>query len=149
MSHPQTTAKEVAHEFFEGIDARDPSMFDDLVADDVTTGIYRAGEGDDVTGLDGMKELWDEYWNAFPDLSGESTTYVQEGDRVAIFRREVGTHEGDFRGIAPTGTSITFEYSGYLDIDNEQIVHAFFHGDMLNLLQQLGVESPFPAHESM
>lgn len=144
MSQSETSAKEIAHRFFDGLDEHNPDIFDDLIAEDITTGIYRSGSGEDVTGRDGMKSLWKEYWNAFPDLNGESTDLIHEDNRVAVFRRETGTHEGNFRGIEPTETEITFEYSGYVEVDDDKIVHAYFHGDMLSLLEQLGIESPIP-----
>lgn len=147
MLHAQTTEKEIVLEFYDGLDEHDEAVFDEVFASDVTTGIYRADSEDEVTGRDGMQALWRDYWRAFPDLAGVSTDLIQEDDRVAVFRREEGTHEGEFRGIPPTGKSITFEYSGYLVVEDGQIVHAYFHGDILNLLSQLGVESPFPAAE--
>lgn len=145
MAEQQATAKDVAQRMFEGLDEHDPDIFDELISEDVTTGIYRSGSDEDVAGRDGMKTLWAEYWEAFPDLEGTSTELVQEGNRIAVFRTEEGTHEGEFRGIEPTGNRITFEYSGYIDVEDGRIVHAYFHGDMLNLLEQLGIESPFPA----
>ena len=144
MAQSESTAKDVVQQWYDGIDEHNLDVFDELISADVTTGIYRSGSDDEVTNREGMKELWREYQEAFPDLTGVSTELVQEGNRVAIFRREEGTHEGDFRGIEPTGTEITFEYSGYVDVEDGQIVHAYFHGDILNLLKQLGVESPIP-----
>lgn len=144
MSHPQSTEKEVVQRFFDGIDAKEQDVFHEVIAEDITTGIYRSGTDDEVAGADEMQALWQEYWEAFPDLEGVSTELVQEDDRVAVFRREEGTHDGTFRGIEPTGEQITFEYSGYVDIEDGEIVHAYFHGDMLSLLEQLGIESPIP-----
>ena len=144
MAESEQAAKDVVQQWYDGIDEHNLDVFDELISADVTTGIYRSGSDDEVTNREGMKELWQEYQEAFPDLTGVSTELVQEGNRVAIFRREEGTHEGDFRGIEPTGTEITFEYSGYVDVEDGQIVHAYFHGDILNLLKQLGVESPIP-----
>lgn len=148
MAQPQTTEMEVVQEFFAGLDEHDSELFDALVAEDVTTGIYRSGTDEDVTGAEGMRALWEEYWQAFPDLTGASTQFIHEDDRVAVFRTEEGTHEGEFRGIPATGESITFEYSGYLVVEDGSIVHAYFHGDMLDLLQQLGVDSPIPGATS-
>ncbi len=145
MSHAQSTEKEIVLELFDGLDDHNEAVIEDLVAEDVTTGIYRADSKEAVTGRDGIQALWREYWTAFPDLAGVSTDLIQEDDRVAVFRQEEGTHEGEFRGVPPTGEAITFEYSGYLVVEDGQIVHAYFHGDMLDLLAQLGVESPFPA----
>lgn len=136
--------KAIVQRFFEQIDDHDPSVFEELFAEDFTSGIYRSGSEAEISGPDGMHELWMEYWEAFPDLVGTSTELIAEGDRVAVFRSETGTHEGEFRGIEPTGTEITFDYSGYFVLEDDRIVHGYLHGDMLNLLGQLGIESPFP-----
>lgn len=76
-----------------------------------------------VTGRAGMKQLREEYWAAFPDLVGTSTELIAEGDRVAVLREETGTHEGECRGIAPTGKEITFEYGGYFVVETGQITN--------------------------
>lgn len=144
MTRAHSPEKEIVQQFYDGLEEHNLEVFDELFSPNLTTGIYRSGSGDAITGREGMKELWQEYWEAFPDLSGVSTELVQEDNRVAIFRKEEGTHEGDFRGIEPTGTEIIFEYSGYVDVEDGQIAHAYFHGDVLNLLEQLGVESPIP-----
>lgn len=134
--------KAVVRQFFEGIDDHDLSVIDELLAENYTTGIYRSGSEEQISGREGMRELWEEYNEAFPDLVGESTELIAEGDRVAVFRKERGTHEGPFRGIDPTGNEFTFEYSGYFVVEDDEIVHGHLHGDMLNLLKQLGVEPP-------
>lgn len=144
MAQSEPTAKDVVQQLYDGIDNHNLDVFDELISSEITTGIYRSGSDDEVTGQAGIKELWQEYWEAFPDLTGVSTELVQEDNRVAVFRKEEGTHEGEFRGIEPTETEITFEYSGYVDVEDGQIVHAYFHGDILNLLKQMGVESPIP-----
>lgn len=137
--------KAVVRSFYEGIDDHDLSVVDDLLAEDYTTGIYRtAAEQEAVTGREGMKELREEYWAAFPDIVGTKTELIAEGNRVAVFREETGTHEGEFRGIAPTGNEITFEYGGYFVVEDGQITHGHLRGNILDLLRQLGVESPIP-----
>lgn len=144
MAQPETTAKDVVQQLYDGLDEHNTDVFEELISSEVTTGIYRSGTDDEVAGREGMKELWHEYWEAFPDLRGVSTELIQEENRVAIFREEQGTHEGAFRGIDPTGTEITWRYSGYVDVEDGEVVHAYFHGDVLDLLKQLGIESPIP-----
>lgn len=141
-SQPQQTQTEVVQRLFDGIDDHDLDVMEELLAEGYTTDIYRSGTGESIDGREGMKELWSEYWEAFPDLTGVSTELISEDDRVAVFREEEGTHEGDFRGIAPTGEEITFEYAGYFVVEDGQIVKGHFLGNIMNLLQQLGVESP-------
>jgi len=134
--------KDLVSRLYDEIDQHNIDAFDEYFADDLTTGIYRSGSEEQISGTEDLKDLWREYWAAFPDLHGEETELIAEGDRVAIFRTEGGTHKGEFRGIAPTGKEFTFEYSGYVVIEDDQIVHAHFRGNILNLLKQLGVEIP-------
>ena len=137
--------KAIVERFYEELDSHNLGIMDELLADEYTTGIYRSGsEAQLEGGRAGMKELWQEYWEAFPDFEGKSMELIAEGDRIAVFREETGTHEGEFRGIAPTGNEVTFEYAGYFVVEDGQIVHGHFRGNMLNLLKQLGVEPPIP-----
>lgn len=140
----QAENKALVEQFYDELDDHNLNVMDELLADDYTTGIYRSGESEPIDGKAGMKELWQEYFEAFPDFEGQSMELIAEDDRVAIFREERGTHEGEFRGIEPTGEEITFEYSGYFVVEDGQFVHGHFRGNMLDLLKQLGVESPLP-----
>lgn len=134
--------KDLVTHLFDELDEHNPDVFDELLADDYTTGIYRSGETESIDGIEGMKELWSEYWTAFPDLRGVDLELIAEDDRVAFFRTEAGTHEDTFRGIEATGNEIKFEYGGYVTVEDGQIVHGHFRGNMLDLLRQLGVDSP-------
>ena len=137
--------KALVERFYEELDAHNLDIMDELLADDFTTGIYRAGSEEEIgDGRAGMKELWQEYWDAFPDFEGKSMELIAEDDRVAVFREETGTHEGEFRGIDPTGNEVTFEYGGYVVIEDGKIVHGHFGGNVLNLLKQMGVDPPIP-----
>lgn len=144
MASTLTDNKAVVEQFLEGIDNHDLSVFDELLSEDHTTGIYRSGSGEGVEGREGLKELWQEYWDAFPDLASTSTELIAEGDRVSVFRKETGTHEGAWRGIEPTGNDVTFEYAGYVVVEDGKIVHSHFLGNILDLVRQLGVEPPIP-----
>ncbi len=134
--------KAVVERLFSELDEHNLEIMDELIAEDYTTGIYRSGSEEQIAGREGMKELWQEYLEAFSDYRGKSLDMIAEDDRVAIFREETGTHEGTFRGIEPTGKEITFEYGGYFVVEDGKIVHGHLRGNMMNLLKQLGVELP-------
>ena len=136
--------KAVVRRLYEEIDKHNSDVFDELFAEEYTSGIYRSGSEEAVDGPAGMKNLMAEYLAAFPDFKGKSMELIAEGNRVAVFREEEGTHEGDFRGIAPTGDTTTLESAGYYVIEDGEIVHAHLHGNMLNLFKQMGVEVPIP-----
>ena len=136
--------KALVRRLYDEIDEHNSDVFDELFAEECTTGIFRSGSEEAIDGPEGMKNLMAEYLAAFPDLTGKSMELIAEGDRVAVFREEGGTHEGDFRGVAPTGADITFESSGYYVIEDGEIVHAHLRGNMLNLYEQMGVDTPVP-----
>ena len=134
----------VVRRLYEEIDEQNSDVFDELFAEEYSTGIYRSGSEEAIRSPEGMKNLMAEYVAAFPDFTGKSMELIAEGNRVAVFREEEGTHEGDFRGIAPTGRTITLESSGYYVIEDGEIVHVHLRGNMLNLFKQLGAELPIP-----
>src|SRR5918995_7477366 len=45
---------------------------------------------------------------AFPDYSGANVDQIAEGEKVANRFVFLGTHLGDFEGVAPTGNRIEF-----------------------------------------
>jgi predicted ester cyclase len=44
-----------------------------------------------------------EFHKAFPDFRSVIEDQIAEGDKVVTRWRASGTHQGEFRGIAPTG----------------------------------------------
>ena len=134
-----TENKELIDQFFDRLNDRDLSVVDDLCADDFAVEINRKGTDESVIGPDGLKEIYEEYYAAFPDFRHEIDELVAEGDLVAVFMTTMGTHEGEFRGIRPTGNEVAIEDNGLLRIRNGKIVDARPLSDMLGLFEQLGV----------
>ena len=54
-------------------------------------------------GLEGMKEMFHMFFNAFPDIHIEVEDLIAEGDTVVMRATTTGTHQGDFMGIPATG----------------------------------------------
>jgi predicted ester cyclase len=52
-----------------------------------------------------------------------------------------GTHEGEFRGIAPTGKQITVTGIGIFRFSDGKVVESWDNFDQLGMMQQLGVVS--------
>lgn len=65
-----------------------------------------------------------------------------QGDKVWGIWRVVGTHTGSLYGIPATGKSIDVVEAGLWRIENAVIAEAWYFGDELGLLRQLG---EFPA----
>jgi steroid delta-isomerase-like uncharacterized protein len=78
-------------------------------------------------------------FDAFPDLKRPVDDLVAEADRVVARWRSVGTHEGDFQGIPPTGKHIETSGITIFRVADGKIVEEWSESDMLGMLQQLGV----------
>ena len=79
-------------------------------------------------------------FTAFPDITHEVNSLVAEADRVVIRVTVAGTHEGEYMGIPPTGNKI--KYTGMLEarFSEGKITEVWGVGDMITLMQQLGME---------
>jgi steroid delta-isomerase-like uncharacterized protein len=92
-----------------------------------------------IVGAEGVRKLFSELRNAFPDLRYTITDQVAEGEKVVTYWTAEGTHRGTFKGIAPTGKRIKITA---IDIDrlvNGKVIECWNNMDELGLLQQLGV----------
>ncbi|MFL5616729.1 MAG: ester cyclase [Gemmatimonadaceae bacterium] len=60
-------------------------------------------------GPEGFRMFYSAIRTALPDARYEVDDLISEGDKVVVRWRLLGTHEGDFRGIAPTGRAIVLK----------------------------------------
>ena len=75
----------------------------------------------------------------FPDIRFTIEDLVAEGDRVALRWTWVATHEGRFRGTAPTHKRVTNSGIMIYQLRDGRIVRNWLETDRLGVLQQLGV----------
>lgn len=80
-----------------------------------------------------------EWRSAFPDLETTLTEYI--ADKNLVYGRWVatGAHDGEFQGIAPTGTRVELAGISQYRIECGEIAAVSVHADLLGLYQQLGV----------
>jgi uncharacterized protein YhfF len=74
---------------------------------------------------------------AFPDLRTDIEDLIAEGDRVVARLSFRGTHQGEFRGIAPSGRQVHFTAIRIYRIADAAIVESWANQDALGLLGQL------------
>src|SRR5258708_35723537 len=81
----------------------------DLNALDETLAASYKGRVPGLEPLDcaGVKDVVAQYRSAFPDLHVTIDDMLAEGDKVATRFTMVGTHQGAFQGIAPTGKQVS------------------------------------------
>lgn len=76
---------------------------------------------------------------AFPDLRVTLEDQIGEGDRVATRVTFHGTHKGEFRGIPPSGKSVSYSGIAIDKIRAGKIVEMWHEANTLSLLQQIGI----------
>jgi len=92
---------------------------------------------------EGFKAGVVELYTAFPDFYAVSERLVIDAlsRAVAIRWTAVGTHQGAFMGVPPTGERVTFEGIEILLIEEELVVESWGEWDGISVLKQLGVQS--------
>jgi steroid delta-isomerase-like uncharacterized protein len=88
---------------------------------------------------EGVKQLATMLRSAFPDFTATIEDTVAEGDKVVIRMTWMGTHEGEFMGVPPTGKSVSFGVIDILRIAGGKFVEHWGQMDSMSLMQQLGV----------
>jgi predicted ester cyclase len=78
---------------------------------------------------------------SFPDFEMEIVDLIAEGDTVAAHFKCSGTHEGEWRGVAPTGRRFEGVDEIYIfRIVNGKLASAVAVEDNLTRMRQLGFE---------
>jgi steroid delta-isomerase-like uncharacterized protein len=128
--------KAVVHRFIEEvINKGNLAVIDELLA---PTYIYHAPSME-VSGPDGMKQLFTMLRTAFPDWYETTEDLIAEDDKVVFHVTGHGTHTGEFMGIPPTGKQVTMTGIDIVRIEGGKLVEHWANFDQLGLMQQLGV----------
>ncbi|MFX1534625.1 MAG: ester cyclase [Promethearchaeota archaeon] len=124
--------KAIIREYIESYNNRNMD-FDDLFAPDYFDHTHQQ------KGLEGMKQLMNMAFKAFPDWYETIEEINAEGDKVWVRLTYTATHTGKYLGLAPTGKKVTLTAVAIYRIANEKIVEGRFVTDQLDFLKQLGV----------
>ncbi len=114
---------------------RDLAVLDELCDPDF---VYHSASMT-IQGLEAYKHFASLLFSAFPDGRFNIEDMIAEGDRVVVRHTFRGTHQGDFRGIPPTGKQVTTTAIVISRIANGKAIEAWFNGDDLGRMQQLGI----------
>lgn len=92
----------------------------------------------DLTGPEGVREWVRAFRSAFPDMDDRVQEQIAEGDVVVTRVRCIGTQEGSFRGLPPSGKRADFTAIGIDRFEGDYIVERSAHFDIADLMRQLG-----------
>jgi predicted ester cyclase len=113
------------------------AAFDSYISPDV---VFNNSKGlkQQVAGIQSIR-------SAFPDLHLVIEDQIAEGDKVVTRVTFHGTHQGEFRGAAPTGKQVRYSGIAIDRIVEGKVVEMWHVADTLSLLQQIGaIPSPQP-----
>jgi predicted ester cyclase len=84
------------------------------------------------------------YFDAFPDLHISLDELIAEDDRVFVRSTITGTHDGEYKGIAPTGRNVGTDCAEVFRLADGKIVGYWCLTNVASLIRQL-TEEPEPA----
>ncbi|MGW1164342.1 ester cyclase [Streptomyces sp. NPDC002550] len=113
-------------------------MIDELVAPDV---LFHAPVPMGMTGVQALKQVWTVLFRAFPDIHVTVEDVIAEGDKVVARNTVTGTHRGEYRGMPPTGRSVTYGEIFVFRFEGGRIAEIWGVVDVFAQLRQLGVVS--------
>ncbi len=88
-------------------------------------------------GPEDVKRFLSEFHAAFPDFHATIEDQIAEGDKVMTRYRWRGTHQGEFRGMAPTGAELEINGIGIFRFSEEgKVVESWDSYDQFNLMRQ-------------
>jgi steroid delta-isomerase-like uncharacterized protein len=129
--------KKVARRVPEEINSyRRLDLIDEVFAEDAV----EHGGMEDVEGVEALRGMFNQYHDAFDEMSVTVEDIFAEGDRVAMRVRIQGRHVGEFVGVEPTDVEVDFGGIVVSRIEDGKIAERWVHIDNLSMLRQLGVD---------
>ncbi|MFE1102567.1 ester cyclase [Nocardiopsis alba] len=95
----------------------------------------------DLKGPEGVRTWVRAFRTAFPDMDDRVEEQIAEGDVVVSRLRCIGTQNGPFRGLPPSGRKADFTAIGIDRFEGDMIVERSAHFDLADLMRQLGHRS--------
>jgi hypothetical protein len=92
-----------------------------------------------ATGAQALKQVWAMLLRGLPDLHVAVEDVIAEGDKVVSRNTVTGTHQGEYRGLPPTGKSVTYNEIFIFRFAGGRIAEIWGVVDVFSQMQQLGV----------
>ena len=129
---PVADYKAIVRRFFDEVwNGNDVGVIDEIFAPTVLV------NGTPIA-RDAVKQLVVARRAVFPDIRVTVEDQIAEGDRVSTRRTWEATHQGPYRGIAPTGKRVRWTQISIVRFAGERIVEDWVVADELGIVQQLG-----------
>jgi predicted ester cyclase len=93
----------------------------------------------EATGADALKQVWAMLLRTYPDIHLTVEDVIAEGDKVVGRTTVMGTHRGEFMGVAPTGKSVTYNEIFIFRFADGRVVETWGVVDVYAQMKQIGV----------
>ncbi|MEO3858200.1 ester cyclase [Acrocarpospora sp. B8E8] len=134
-----TSNKATFRRFHDALNSGDAEVIsktiDVVVEPDV---LFHAPVPMDATGAQALKHVWAVLLRAFPDIHVAVEDVIAEGDKVVFRNTVTGTHQGEYRGLPPTGKSVTYHEIFIFRFAGGRIAEIWGVVDVFSQLRQLG-----------
>jgi steroid delta-isomerase-like uncharacterized protein len=90
--------------------------------------------------VEGVRRGCFSYFTAFPDLHVALDEFIAEDDRVFLRSTITGTHDGEYKGIPPTGRHVAAEATEVFRIADGKFVAYWCMTNVAGLMRQLTEE---------
>ncbi|HEY1286821.1 MAG TPA: ester cyclase [Burkholderiales bacterium] len=94
------------------------------------------------TGPRMFRDFYSAIRSALPDARYQVDDLIAEGDRVVVRWQLLGTHKGDFRGIAPSGRPIALKGIAIYRVQGGRLMERWVVSDLHGLLEEIREASP-------
>ena len=101
--------------------------------------------GGTTHGVEQIKQVFQTYFVAFPDLGMEVAEVLVDDQRAAVMATFTGTDRGGFMGMPPTGRQVTIPMVFLYEFKDGKIIRDRRVYDFTGLLIQIGTLKAKPA----
>ena len=104
--------------------------------------VLRNPVGDDITGIDGFKQMATSQRTSFPDIHFAIDNMIGEGDYVAVQYTSTGTFTNKMGDIEPTGKKYEQPIVIIYRFEGGKQAETLISYNQLSMFQQLGIPIP-------
>ncbi|MFG3702195.1 ester cyclase [Micromonospora sp. NPDC047620] len=142
MTTPQTN-KAVYKQLHDAINSLDLELISRTV-DEVfhPDAVFHAPGPVGATAPEAVKGAWAMLLREFPDIQVTVEDMITEGDKTVFRTTVTGTHQGEYRGLAATGRTITYDEIFIIRFSEGRVAEVWGVVDVFSQRQQLGERIP-------
>lgn len=138
LTTTQATNHEVYQRLHDAINSRELPLIAATVDEVFHPDAVFHGAAAAVPAAEAVKGAWAMLLRAFPDIQVTVEDTVTDGDTIVFRNTVTGTHQGQFRGLPPTGKTINYGEVFIVRFADGLVVEGWGIVDVFSQLQQLG-----------